>query len=190
MMKTGKYAIALASACALTLGACSYDPEDDSAVDGEESAEIEQGNETVAELVAGAGELDGVKDLLNDAGMADMFDGNAPYTVFAPTDDALDALGEDFEGEEADAALLAVLREHIVPGYLTSEDIAAAIDANDGSVEMQTMGDAVLTFTRKGDNVSVATPGGISVMLADEMRGANGVVYAVDTVLKDVEPTD
>ncbi|WP_052761929.1 fasciclin domain-containing protein [Aurantiacibacter luteus] len=179
--------LALASALALGLSACSYDPVDEEAAATGEGAEMS--SETLSALIASGDGLDTVKDLMNDAGLADAFDGNAPYTVFAPTDEAMAALGPDFEGEEARPALLAVLRDHIVPGYMTIEDITAALERGDGSVEMQTMGERTLTFTQDGDAVTVKQTDGDQVAtLGQSMQGTNGVVYPVDTVLTDFDP--
>ena len=187
MMRTTRFTM-LASALALSLAACSYDPVDE---DGTEAAgsTTEAGTETVSAMIASADGLDGVKDVMNDVGLAEAFDGNAPYTVFAPTDEALGELGPDFEGEEARPALLAILREHIVPGYLTTEDIGAAIDRAGGSVEMQTMGETTLSFTKEGDDIRVQVTGADpATILPAGMRGANGVVYPIDAVLKDFDP--
>lgn len=181
-----RFVTVLAGASALALTACNGETAD-SETATEAGAEVS--TETLSALIADGENLDTVKDLMNDAGLADAFDGNAPYTVFAPTDDALASLGEDFQGEQARPAMLAVLREHIVPGYLTLEDIGNAIDQGEGSVEMQTMGEGKLTFTRQGEAIMVAPSGGSSsATLTNAMQGANGVVYAVDTVLKDVAP--
>lgn len=176
----------LASAFALSLSACTAEPAEE-----EEELSEDVSSSTLSALIADADGLDGVSDLLRDVGMAEMFDGTAPYTVFAPTDVALEALGEDFSGEEARPALLAILREHIVPGYLTAEDIAAAIDANGGPVEMRTMGESTLTFSSDGDEIRVASTGDdnpAGVTLDTSMQGINGVVFPVDTVLKDLSP--
>lgn len=182
-MTYGKILITLASACALSLTACSVESE-------EEAAESDAvSSETVSSLIASADDLERVSDLLNDSGLADAFDGTAPYTIFAPIDEALDALGEDFTGEEARPAVLAILRDHIVPGYLTREDIVAAIEANGGPVEMQSMGEGMITLSADGDTISVSTSGSeMTATLGSSMQGVNGVVYPVDTVLKDLEP--
>lgn len=184
-MRHSNAAVALASACLLALGACSGEPADEGADDGSE----EVSSSTIAALIAEDGDLSTVEELMEYAGLNTAFDGTAAYTVFAPTDSALASLGEDFSGEEARPALLAILREHIVPGYLTDEDIAAAIEAQGGPVQMQTMGNTMLTFSADGDAVTVSTAqGGASARVTEGMRGANGVVVPIDTVLKDFEP--
>ena len=184
MMKNRVFTAALAAASLTALSAC------EQTADTEEMAEVEDmGTQTIATIVGNTDGLDTVADLLGDVGIADAFDGNAAYTVFAPTDTALEGLGEDFQGNEARPALLAVLREHIVPGYLTADDIRGAIESNGGPVEMTTMGESTLTFSVDGENVVVTTTGGdASAMVTGELRGANGVVVPVETVLKDLEP--
>lgn len=81
--------------------------------------------------------------------------------------------------------LTAVLRDHIVPGYLTPDDIGAAIDAQDGQVKVQTMGDHKLAFTRDGQGYRVTAEDGSSATIAgDTTTASNGVAIPVDGVLK------
>lgn len=170
--------LTVASAFALSLSACS----DETVEEGSGEASTQ----TVAALIADDGDLSHVEELLQDAGMSEVFDGNAAYTIFAPTDTALESLGEAFDGEDARPAQIAILREHIVPGYLTTEDIAAAIESAGGSVEMQTMGDGALTFSMDGEQVMVTGSNSASSSpMTGELLGANGVVVPVEIVLKD-----
>ncbi|WP_271077096.1 fasciclin domain-containing protein [Aurantiacibacter sp. MUD61] len=182
--KRTRTSLAAVLGCTLMLAACG-----ESAADGTDEANGEPGTQTVAAMISGSGELSTVNGLLQDAGLSATFDGAPHYTVFAPTDDALGSLGEEFTGDEAQAALIAVLREHVVPGYLTPDDIANAIEANGGPVEMATMGSGTLTFAMDGDTVTVAgESGGEGSAIDSEMLGANGVVVPIDTVLKDLTP--
>ncbi len=170
--------------CLLGLAACGT--EDETA--GNEAV-TEPGIQTIAALISGADDLSRVEGLIEDGGLSQTFDGTATYTFFAPTDAALDALGEDFTGADARPALLALLRQHVVPGYLTQEDIAAAVASNGGPVEMQTMGEGTLTFSMDGDDVTVSPGDGApATVLDDELLGANGVVMPVDAVLAATNP--
>ncbi|MDE1466987.1 fasciclin domain-containing protein [Aurantiacibacter sp. D1-12] len=171
---------ALASISLLAMSACSEDFET-------MEANKEPGSDSIAAMIAGNDDLSSVEAVLETAGLVGAFDAAPYYTVFAPTDNAMEALGDDFEGEEGRAALAAILREHVVPGYLTREDIANAIEANGGSVEMATMGNGTLTFSMDGDALRVAgTNGEDGAVIESEMLGTNGVVFPVDAVLKDV----
>jgi uncharacterized surface protein with fasciclin (FAS1) repeats len=177
--------LAAAAATALTLTACS----DDSADDASPTAEVS--SKTLAAVVMDAGDLKVVAGALGDAGLAPVFDSAASYTIFTPQDAAFEALGEPGEELQQDAqrpALVAVLRDHIVPGYLTPEDISNAIDAaEDGKVQLRSMGGPVLTFTTAGDLITVTNEDGSSAKFAgDALRASNGVAIPIDAVLKKV----
>ena len=174
----------LLAAAGLVLQACSG-----RADDGGETAEVS--SDTLALLVADQSELSIVSETLGDAGLAQVFDGAAAYTLLAPRDAAFEELGEaaqDLQTAEQRPAMVAILRDHIVPGYLTPDDIENAIAlADDGSVEMRTMGDHVLTFTSEGETITVTHEDGASANFAgDALRASNGVAIPLDGVLKQV----
>ena len=172
----------LAAAGLTVLSACS-EPTGDAA----EIAAEDTTDETLAALIGGADDLSMTSEALSDAGLQSIFDGNTPYTLFAPTDAAFQGLDLPLEGEEARAARVAILREHIVPGYLTMDDIRSALEQAGGSVEMQTMGSGTLTFSGEDESVTVTASDGSEAMLAgDPMSGANGSVFPIDAVLKNV----
>lgn len=177
--------MALLAAAMLALQGCSSESTEDS------GGAAEVSNETLASLVSEADDLSVVSGVLGDAGLSQVFDGAAAYTLFAPQDTAFDALGEaggELRSPEQRAALVAILRDHIVPGYLTPEDIGNAIEqADDGSVEMRTMGDHTLTFTASGDTIAVTAEDGSSAkFVGTPLRASNGVAIPLDGVLVKV----
>jgi len=185
-LPTCRGALAALGAAALALQGCSSNE-----TGAEETAEAS--DETLAAMVAEADGLSTVSDALTEAGLAQVFDGAAAYTLFAPQDGAFEELGEagdDLRSPEQRAAMVAILRDHIVPGYLTPDDIANAVEmADDGSVEMRTMGDHVLTFTGEGDVITVTSEDGSKASFAgDALRASNGVAIPLDGVLKKVAP--
>ena len=174
-----------AAAGALMLPACSGETDEA----GDSAAAVS--NETLASVIEDADGLSVVSAVLGDAGLAQVFDGAASYTLFAPQDGAFDALGEageDLRSPEQRAAMVAILRDHIVPGYLTPDDIGNAIEAaDDGSVEMRTMGAHTLTFTGEGETITVTGEDGASARFAgDALRASNGVAIPLDGVLKRI----
>ena len=144
----------------------------------------------LAALVAGDGELERVNRMIGNAGMGDLLAGVGPYTLFAPTNSALEGLGEGradglaSEGMGPQAA--ALLRAHIVPGTLTRRDLAAAIENAGGKpVRMRTMADTMLTFTKEGDAIAVASDDGARARVTgQEGIGANGALQPIDGVLR------
>ena len=175
---------ALASLALLAVPACS----------AEESADqgsAEPTDDTLAEAISDADDLSVVAAALGDSGLAQVFDGAGSYTIFAPNDAAFEALGEAgaaLREPGQSAAMTAVLRDHIVPGYLTPTDIQAAIEAQGGTVKVETMGDHALTFTRANDGIRVTSEDGSAAMLVgDALKARNGVAIALDGVLKKVD---
>lgn len=178
---------AVAGALALALTACSKEESEGTAATAEQSDEVS--NESLAELVADDAELSTVAGALSDAGLSQIFQGAAAYTILAPTDAAFDKLGEataDLRTPEQRPAMVAILRDHIVPGYLTPADIQNAIKlSDDKSVEMKTMGDHTLTFTGEGNAITVKSEDGARARLSGEaLRASNGVAIPVDALLK------
>jgi len=179
-------ALLAAAAATLMLPGCSKESDDK----GDAAAEVS--NQTLAQEISDANNLSVVSGALGDAGLSAVFDSAAAYTIFTPQDSAFDALGDTGQQLRDPAqrpALIAILRDHIVPGYLTPEDISNAIDvAADKRVKMRTMGGHTLTFTSNGDTVTVTNEDGSSARFAgNALRASNGVAIPLDGVLKKVD---
>lgn len=175
--------IAALAAGTLLLQACSGD----GAESGEETAEVQEA--TLAASVADADGLSTVSGALGDAGLAQVFDGAAAYTLLAPNDSAFQALGEAgtaLATPEQRPAMVAILRDHIVPGYLTPDDIANAIEQDgDGTVTMRTMGAKTVTFTEADNAIVVTSEDGATARLTgDAVRARNGVAIPLYAVLR------
>lgn len=167
----------------LVLAACSGEA-------GEEALS-EPSAETLAAMVSEADDLSVVSATLEDAGLAQVFDGAAAYTLLAPRDAAFESLGEAGEtlrSPEQRPAMVAVLRDHIVPGYLTPADIAKAVELDDdGKVAMRTMAGHTLTFASAGGTITATGEDGASVSFAtDALLASNGVAIPVDGLVVDV----
>ena len=175
------------AASALALQGCSRE-------DAAEDETPEVSTATLAALIMEADGLSTVAGVIGEAGLAQVFDGAASYTLLAPQDSAFEALGnagEELRSDEQRPAMVAILRDHIVPGYLTPQDIANAVEADDdGSIQMRTMGDHVLTFTGEGDAITVTGEDGATARFAGEaLLGSNGVAIPLDGVLRKVAQT-
>ena len=101
--------------------------------------------------------------------------GDGPFTVFAPTDEAFAEAGIDlstFDNDEANATLTDILTYHVYAGSV------AAADVTDGMVATMVNGDDA-TFTVVNGTVMV---GGATVTTAD-VAASNGVIHVIDKVL-------
>jgi uncharacterized surface protein with fasciclin (FAS1) repeats len=102
--------------------------------------------------------------------------GTGPFTVFAPTDAAFAALPagtvEDLLKPENKAKLAAILTYHVVPGRVTSGDIA---------------GKAMDVTTVQGTTLKVDAMQGVMVdearVVTADVMASNGVIHVIDKVV-------
>ena len=177
--------IAAAAALALfaPLAACSQE----GTTNGETTAATVDG--TLASAIGDAPGLTTVSDSLSEAGLGEVFDGPGSYTLLAPGDDAFAPAGEALTGEENRAALVAVLRGHILPGHLTPETIRKAIENKNGPVTMTTLDDGEVTFAAEGDAITVSGADGSKATIDGEaLIASNGVVLPLDGLVKKAPP--
>jgi uncharacterized surface protein with fasciclin (FAS1) repeats len=177
-----KKLIAIAAVSALVLGACGSDDE------ATEDTAAEVTEETMAEETMDAGDIVAVASgnpdfstlvaAIQAAGLVETLQGDGPFTVFAPTNAAFEALPagllEKLLLPENVAALTAILTYHVVPGKVMSADVTAGDVA---SVE--------------GSTIAITTDGGVKVnganVVAVDVAASNGVIHVIDAVI--VPPT-
>lgn len=182
---------ALAPLAVLSLAACGGDGEKA----GVETAAgaTSPSSRTLAATLKGDDSFGTLGQVVTGAGLTAVLDGKGPYTVFAPADAAFGTAGTDFTSETMQAQSAALLRAHIVPGALTRADILSAVTKAGAvkGVEMRTMGDTMLTFSRDGDALVVTSADGARARLTgQESLASNGVLQPVDALLvKPVAPT-
>ena len=170
-----KTIIAIAAASVLLLSACGADDSTtDTTVaagdDTEMSTEVgnivavAQGNEDFSTLVAA----------ITAAGLGDALSGAGPFTVFAPTNAAFEALPagllEKLLLPENKEVLTKILTYHVVSAKVMAADVTA--------------GDVT---TLEGSAFAVTTEGGVKVntsnVTATDIPASNGVIHAIDAVL-------
>ncbi|MDB5696476.1 MAG: fasciclin [Sphingomonas bacterium] len=122
------------------------------------------------------------------AGLVPTLSGPGPFTVFAPTNAAFAKLPagtvETLVKPENKGTLTTVLTYHVVPGTMTSKDIAKAIKAGRGTARLTTVQGGTLTGTMMGKRLMLRdAKGGTSMVTIADVRQSNGVIHVVDTVL-------
>jgi len=85
---------------------------------------------------------------------------------------------------ENKAMLTAVLTYHVVAGNLMAADVLKAIEAGGGKATVTTVMGAQLTASIEGGKVILTDGrGGKSTVIATDIKGSNGVIHAIDTVV-------
>lgn len=122
------------------------------------------------------------------AGLVETLSGAGPFTVFAPTNDAFDALPagtvDTLLKPESKATLTSVLTYHVVAGNMMASDLAAAAEKNGGMATLTTVQGATLTVSGMGGKWYVTdAKGGKAQITAADIKQSNGVIHVVDKVL-------
>jgi uncharacterized surface protein with fasciclin (FAS1) repeats len=180
-----RLAHAAALAAIVLLPACSA--ADENAANGGDGTLQE---DTTRTLVASLGDLPDLATLngaISSAELGTVFDGPASYTLLAPNNAAFEKLGEEGKTlltEEQRPVLVGLLREHILPGHMTPENIDKAIADKGGPVTMTTLGGGNVTFSKEGDVVMVDNGAGSKASFSGSASASsNGVIIPLDTVL-------
>ena len=121
---------------------------------------------------------------LAHADLVSTLQGDGPFTVFAPTDQAFADAGinlSTFDTPEENETLADILTYHVVSGAVMSSDLSDGMTATAVNTDS-------LTFTVSADGVMVNDA---NVIVAD-VEASNGVVHVIDKVLMPPadEPTE
>ena len=129
-----------------------------------------------------------------DADLVETLSGDGPFTVFAPTNAAfqavLDALGadynslDDFDTADEKEILAKILLYHVVVGTA-----AFSTDLSDGQMITTAQGEDVTVTLDAGVFIGDATMDQAQVVIAD-VDADNGVVHVIDKVLLPQEAID
>lgn len=132
-------------------------------------------SEDIPTNAAATGVHDSLVAALSHAGLVTTLQGNGPFTVFAPTDQAFTNAGidlADFDTPEKNATLSDILLHHVVSGEVPASAVT------DGMLATMVNGDKV----KFGVSNGIVTVGGATVTTAD-VQASNGIIHVIDTVL-------
>lgn len=168
----------LAPLAALALVAC--DDGRDEVVTADSVAPRPSGK-TLAQALHDDRDLSTLDGVVATSKFDDVLSGVGPYTVLAPVNAAF--LAEAVPTDAASAA--AMLSAHMLPGLVTRADIVRALSQDpDGKVEMRTLDDRIVVFSRIGDVITAtAADGTLARLTGAETVTNNGVVEPIDVVL-------
>jgi uncharacterized surface protein with fasciclin (FAS1) repeats len=123
------------------------------------------------------------------AGLVDTLNSAGPFTVFAPTNAAFNALPagtvDTLLRPENRAQLTRVLTYHVIAGRASARDIRTAIRRGRGTASFTTVAGERITAThdRHGNLVLVDQRGGRSTVRAADLNQSNGVIHVIDRVV-------
>jgi len=125
---------------------------------------------------------------LTAADLVTALQGDGPFTVFAPTNDAFAKLDpatlKSLLEPKNKAALSNILTYHVVSGKLTAKDVVAALKAGKGKVELKALNGQTLTVLQKDGKIWLEDRNGnYSEIVSTDVMGSNGVIHVINTVV-------
>ena len=125
---------------------------------------------------------------VKEAGLVDTLSGKGPFTVFAPTNEAFNALPkgtvDSLMKPENKDKLKGVLTYHVIPGRITAADLKADIKKGGGKAMLKTVEGKDLTFTDQNGKLYVTDAKGdkAEITIADVTQ-SNGEIHVINKVL-------
>ncbi|MEM9362268.1 MAG: fasciclin domain-containing protein [Bacteroidota bacterium] len=143
--------------------------------------------ETLVDIVVATEALSLLEAAVIKAGLVDTLNGDGPFTVFAPTNDAfvalLDILGDDysslddFDTQEEIDLLRNILLYHVIPAQVLEADLA------EGEVGTAFAGNSISVIA-SGDTFVIGDASSVDANITDtDILASNGVAHTIDKVL-------
>ncbi|RJY10246.1 fasciclin domain-containing protein [Aurantiacibacter aquimixticola] len=174
---TARFAASLASAGAMALAAplAAHNHDHDSTPNIVQAAASNDNFETLVAAVQAAD-------------LAGTLSGDGPFTVFAPTDTAFDALPTgtvDTLLQPANrGALTDILTYHVVAGRVTADDLIHLIRDGDGHARISTLnGETLIARLNNGQVVLTDAADRQVLVTQTDIGTSNGVIHVLDRVL-------
>ena len=125
---------------------------------------------------------------LKAADLVGALQGDGPFTVFAPTNDAFAKLDSktlsSLLKEENKKVLANILTYHVVSGKLAASDVVAALKKGNGSVDLTALNGQVINVMQKDGKIWLKdTNGNYSEIVATDVMGSNGVIHVINSVV-------
>lgn len=145
-------------------------------------------SKTIVENAANSKDHTTLVAAVKAAGLIETLSGAGPFTVFAPTNEAFNALPkgtvEALLKPENKDMLVKVLTYHVVPGNITSKKLWAMIKKGGGKAMIKTVEGDSLTFMAKGKGIWVVdAKGGKAKITIKDVHQSNGIIHVIDAVL-------
>ncbi len=142
------------------------------------AASADTADQTIVEIASSNPDFSTLVTAVSEAGLADTLSGEGPFTVFAPTNAAFEALPAgtlDTLLEDPTGALTDILKLHVISGDVDSAAATAAVGTC-----VETLGGKVL-IGQDGDNL---TFGGATITDVD-IEASNGTIHVIDGVVTE-----
>jgi uncharacterized surface protein with fasciclin (FAS1) repeats len=144
--------------------------------------------ETIVDVAVGNEDFSTLVTALKAADLVGALQGDGPFTVFAPTNDAFAKIDSNTLSSLLEVknqkALANILTYHVISGKITAADVVSALEKGNGTVELKALNEQVLTVVQKDGKIWLKdVKGNYSEIVATDVMGSNGVIHVINTVV-------
>ena len=144
--------------------------------------------ETIVDVAVGNEDFSTLVTALKAADLVGALQGDGPFTVFAPTNDAFAKIDSNTLSSLLEAknqkALANILTYHVISGKLTATDVVSALESGNGSFDLTALNGQVINVMQKDGKIWLKDlNGNYSEIVATDVMGSNGVIHVINTVV-------
>jgi len=151
---------------------------------GDENGENEKPEDSIVDIASSVDDFSILVEAVVFAGLAEELDGNRQYTVFAPTNDAFEALLEALEltaeelfSEGNEGLVRNILLYHVAPGNRAAEDVVTSDRIRTASKSF------IFVNEEEGDFFVGNDANGFAQIVEVDIFARNGVIHVIDAVM-------
>ena len=112
---------------------------------------------TIVDVAVGNKDFSTLVTALKAADLVGALQGEGPFTVFAPTNEAFAKIDSNTLGslleEKNQKALANILTYHVIAGKIAASDVVSALEKGNGTVELKALNGQVLTVIQKDGKI-------------------------------------
>lgn len=155
---------------------------------GTTAVKAQNNTKNIVDIAVSVDDFSTLVTALKAADLVSALQSDGPFTVFAPVNSGFAKIDENTLNSllqpENKEKLSAVLTYHVVSGKLQASDVAAALEAGNGSVTLTTLNGAEITAVSKDGGIFLKDQNGnYSKITKTDVMASNGVIHIIEDVV-------
>lgn len=143
---------------------------------------------SIVDVAVGNKDFSTLVTALKAADLVGALQGDGPFTVFAPNNDAFAKVDEKTLGSllapKNKSTLAGILTYHVVSGKFVATDVMKALKDAGGTIELTTLNGAKIKVRKGTDGIYLKDQkGNYSKIAATDVMASNGVIHVIESVV-------
>lgn len=152
------------------------------------ASQLVSAQKTIVDVAVGNADFSTLVAALKAADLVGALQGDGPFTVFAPNNDAFGKIDANTLNSllkpQNKKALTNILTYHVISGKLDAKAVVGSLKKNKGMVTLKALNGQKLTVKQKDGKIWLKDQNGnYSEIIMTDVMGSNGVIHVIDTVV-------